>query len=192
MMAARATSRYPPHRNPKSEEMRMRRLVTAIAAVTLLSVQPVLAERRCASLSDQTAFEVQALRSELVVLATGCHGDDNYNAFMRRYQSDMQANERAISAYFQHRYGRAGQTEHDRFVTELANAMSRQGSDLGGDFCPRNGLIFNEVLALESPKQLADFAAGKNLIPASVDVCTPMPAGSAATRKAAGSAKKKS
>jgi hypothetical protein len=170
----------------------MRRLVSAIAAVTLLSAQPVLAERQCSSLSDQSAFEVQALRSELVVLATGCHNDENYNAFIRRYQSDLQANERTISAYFQHRYGRAGQTEHDRFVTELANAMSRQGSDLGGDFCPRNGLIFSEVLALESPAQLADFAAGKNLIPASVDVCTPMASSSASARKAAApSAKKK-
>ena len=121
----------------------MRRFVSALAALTLLSTQPVLAQRQCSSVSDQSAFEVQALRSELMVLATGCHDDERYNAFIRRYQADLQANERAINAYFQHRYGRAAQAEHDRFVTDLANAISRQGSDLGGDFCPRNGLIFN-------------------------------------------------
>jgi hypothetical protein len=169
----------------------MRRVVSAVAAITMLSAQPVLAERQCSSLSDQSAFEVQALRSELVVLATGCHNDEQYNAFIRRYQSDLQSNERTISAYFQHRYGRAGQTEHDRFVTELANAMSRQGSDLGGDFCPRNGLIFAEVLSLESASQLADFAAGKNLIPTSLDVCTPMASSSATARKGAAAAAKK-
>jgi hypothetical protein len=169
----------------------MRRLVSAVAAITLLSAQPVLAERQCSSLSDQSAFEVQALRSELVVLATGCHNDEQYNAFIRRYQGDLQANERVVSTYFQHRYGRAGQTEHDRFVTELANAMSRQGSDLGGDFCARNGLIFTEVLSLESPAQLADFAAGKNLIPTSVDVCTPMPSSAVTARKAVGAPAKK-
>jgi hypothetical protein len=169
----------------------MRRLISAVAAVTMLSAQPVLAERQCSSLSDQSAFEVQALRSELVVLATGCHADEHYNAFIRRYQNDLQANERSISAYFQHRYGRAAQTEHDRFVTELANAMSRQGSDLGGDFCPRNSLIFSEVLALESASQLADFAAGKNLIPNTVDVCTPMPSGPATRKVAAHSGVKK-
>jgi hypothetical protein len=107
----------------------------------------------------------------------------------------LQANERAINAYFQHRYGRAAVTEHDRFVTDLANAISRQGSDLGGDFCPRNGMIFAEVLALESAAELADFAAGKNLVPASVDICTPVSSGNAASRKAAvvpsGPAKKK-
>jgi hypothetical protein len=169
----------------------MRLLVSAVAAVTMLSAQPVLAERQCSSLSEQSAFEVQALRSELVVLATGCHADANYNAFIRRYQGDLQANERTISAYFQHRYGRAGQTEHDRFVTELANAMSRQGSDLGGDFCPRNGLIFNEVLALESAAQLADFAAGKNLIPNTMEVCTPVASNSTTSRKVVASTKKK-
>ncbi|HET6308783.1 MAG TPA: hypothetical protein VFG12_16455 [Rhodopila sp.] len=163
----------------------MRRFISAVAALAILSSQPVLAQPRCASMADQSAFEVQALRSELMVLATGCHDDDSYNAFIRRYQADLQGNERTISAYFQHRYGRAAQTEHDRFVTELANAMSRQGSDLGGDFCPRNGMIFHEVLALDSASELADFAAGKNLIPASVEICTPMPSSAVTARKAA-------
>jgi len=161
----------------------MRRLVSAVTALTMLSAQPVLAQRQCSSVSDQSAFEIQALRSELMVLATGCHEDERYNAFMRRYQSDLQANERAINAYFQHRYGKAAQSEHDRFVTDLANAISRQGSDLGGDFCPRNGLIFNEVLALQSPNELTEFAAGKELVPASVEICTPAATTAAATHK---------
>jgi hypothetical protein len=155
----------------------------------MLSAQPALAQQQCASLLDQSAFEIQALRSELMVLATGCHDDDSYNAFIRRFQADLQGNERAVDAYFQHRYGRAGQTEHDRFVTDLANAISRQGSDLGGDFCPRNGIIFHEVLALQSATELAQFAAGKNLVPASVEICAPMPSRAAPARKAA--AKKK-
>jgi hypothetical protein len=163
----------------------MRRVVSAVVALTMLTAQPVLAQQQCTSLSDQSAFEIQALRSELMVLATGCHDDDAYNAFIRRYQADLQGNERAISAYFQHRYGRMGQTEHDRFVTDLANAISRQGSDLGGDFCPRNGMIFHEVLALQSATELADFAAGKNLVPASVTICAPMPTSAVAARKAA-------
>jgi hypothetical protein len=161
----------------------MRRLVCAVATLSMLSAQPVLAQRQCSSVSDQSAFEVQALRSELMVLATGCHEDDRYNKFIRRYQADLQANERAINAYFQHRYGKSAQVEHDRFVTDLANAISRQGSDLGGDFCPRNGLIFNEVLALQSANELTEFAAGKDLVPGSVEICTPMPTSAAAARK---------
>jgi hypothetical protein len=151
----------------------MRRVVSSVVALTMMAAQPVLAQQQCPSLADQSAFEVQALRSELMVLATGCHDDDSYNAFIRRFQTSLQGNEKTIAAYFQHRYGRAGQNEHDRFVTELANAMSRQGSDLGGDFCPRNGLIFREVLALQSANDLPDFAAGKDLVPASVEICKP-------------------
>ena len=161
----------------------MRRLVSAAIAATLLSAQPVLAERQCTSASEQSVFELQALRSELMVLATGCHENERYNAFIRRYQSDLQTNEKAINAYFQRRYGRAGQAEHDRFVTDLANAVSRRGTELGGDFCPRNGATFDEVLALQSPTELPDFAAGKNLVPASLEICAPPPAAKGKPRK---------
>jgi hypothetical protein len=169
----------------------MRRFVSAVAALTMLSTQPVLAQHQCSSMSEQSAFEVQALRSELMVLATGCHDDEQYNAFIRRFQADLQANERSINAYFQHRYGKAAQVEHDRFVTDLANAISRQGSDLGGDFCPRNGLIFNEVLALQSAAELNDYVAGKDLVPTSVAICTPMPSSAATVRRAASVASRK-
>jgi len=163
----------------------MPRLLGAVMALSVLSVQPGLAERQCASPADQSAFEVQALRSELMVLATGCREDDRYNAFIRRYQPDLQANERAINTYFKQRYGRNGQTEHDRFITDLANAMSRQGTQLGGDFCPRNGLIFNEVLALPLITQLPDYAAGKDIVPSSVEICKPPPAVTTKTHKVA-------
>ncbi|HYZ23229.1 MAG TPA: hypothetical protein VE690_13835 [Rhodopila sp.] len=169
----------------------MRRIVSAVTALTILAAQPALAQSRCESATDQSAFEVQALRSELMVLATGCREDEQYNAFIRRYQPDLQANERAIDAYFKHRYGRNAQIEHDRFVTELANALSREGSNLGGDFCPRNGLIFQEVLTLQTPAQLADYAAGKSLVPSTVDVCTPLPTKSVTTRRMAAATEKK-
>ncbi len=159
----------------------MRRLMAVVSAVSLLGAQPVLAAQRCPA-TDQTTFDVQALRSELMVLATGCHTNEQYNAFIRRYQSDLQANEREISAYFAHHYGRSAQVEHDRFVTDLANAQSREGSQMGGDFCAHNGLIFNEVLSLNSASELPDFAAGKDLVPASVEICEPAPSASGSAK----------
>lgn len=150
----------------------MRRLLLGLAAISAVALQPALAQRQCTSSADQSAFEVQALRSELMVLAMGCHDDDRYNAFMRRFQPDLMANEKAIDAYFKRAYGRTAQTEHDKFVTDLANAISREGTQLGGDFCPRNGAVFNEVMALHTQTELADYAAGKDLVPASLDICT--------------------
>jgi hypothetical protein len=176
-VAARRIPRYPAG-TVYLEENRMRRLMGVVSAISLLSAQPVLAVQQCSSASDQSAFEVQALRSELMVLATGCNDDTQYNAFINRFKPDLQANERAIAAYFSHHYGRSAQTEHDHFVTELANAMSRQGSDMGGDFCARNGLIFDEVMSLPATTDLSDFVAGKQLVPASVEICTPATSGS--------------
>lgn len=152
----------------------MRRFFLGLAAAGALvaALQPAFAQKQCSSPADQTTFEIQALRSELMVLAMGCQFDDRYNAFMRKYQPDLMANERAVNAYFTRKYGRAGQTEHDRFVTDLANAISRQGTQLGGDFCARNGMVFTEVMALRSSSELADYAAGKDLVPATLEICT--------------------
>jgi hypothetical protein len=163
----------------------MRRVLLGLAALGAIAIQPALAQRQCSSPSDQTTFEVQALRSELMVLAMGCHEDDRYNAFMRRYQPNLMANEKAVDAYFRRTYGRSAQLEHDRFVTDLANAISRQGSELGGDFCPRNGLVFSEVMALHSSAELGEFAAGKDLVPATLDICTGSKPTSSSVRKAA-------
>ena len=163
----------------------MRRILSGLVALSFAGAQPALAERQCANLADQAVFEVQALRSTIMVLGTGCQEEDRYNAFIRRFQSDLQANERAVSAYFKRRFGGRAQQEQDRFVTDLANAVSSQGNRFGGDFCPRNGLIFNEVMALRSAAELNDFAAGKDLIPATMQVCNDH-AGPAPASKPAG------
>ncbi|MBN8900965.1 MAG: hypothetical protein J0H57_08020, partial [Rhodospirillales bacterium] len=70
-----------------------------MATLGAVAVQPALAQRQCTSPADQTTFEIQALRSQLMVLAMGCHADDRYNAVMNRFKPDLQANEKAIDAY---------------------------------------------------------------------------------------------
>jgi hypothetical protein len=153
----------------------MRRLILSLAAASALICQQAAAELQCLPPAERAALDVQALRSELMVLATGCAADVQYNAFITRYQPALQANERDIDAWFKRKYGRKAQTEHDRFVTELANAQSSAGSKLGSDFCPRNSMIFQQAMALHSPSELPPFAAGQNLIPPTTDLC-PTPA----------------
>lgn len=139
------------------------KLITLIAAASI-AVQPAIA-KQCPF--DQSSLEVQGLRSELMVLATGCHEDARYNATLRRYQPALQANERAISAAFRAQYGRAGQTQQDRFVTDLANARSESANHMGADFCGHDGLIFNEMAAVQ-PADLAAYAAGKQMMPRAI------------------------
>ena len=162
----------------------MRRLLSGLAAISLLTVQQVEAEQlQCLAPQDRAAIHIAALRSELMVLATGCHNDDNYNAFIRKFQPELQGNEKAISAMFQHKYGRRGQQEHDRFTTDLANAESSASMNLGTDFCGRNGLLFQEVLALGNASDLAAYAAGKDLVPQTLEVCSQVAVTPPAPRK---------
>ena len=168
----------------------MRRLLSSLAAVSLLTVQQAQAELQCLPPQERSAVQVAALRSELMVLATGCHNDDGYNAFIRKFQAELMSNEKDIGAIFQHKYGRRGQQEHDQFTTDLANAESSAGMRLGTDFCDHNGLIIQEVLALRSASELASYAAGKDLVPASLGVCSVMGPPPAAPRRVAASAKK--
>jgi hypothetical protein len=150
----------------------MRRVLSSLAAISLLTVQQAQADLQCLPPQERSAVEVAALRSELMVLATGCHDDDGYNAFIRKFQTELMGNEQAINEIFKHKYGRRAQQEHDQFTTDLANAESSAGMHLGTDFCDHNGMIIQEVLALRSSNELASYAAGKDLVPASLSVCS--------------------
>ncbi len=146
-------------------------MTAGILALSTLGAQQAVAQLQCLSSQERAAFEVQALRSELMVLATGCGDDHSYNAFITRYRPELMANEHDIGAWFKRAFGRRGQQEHDRFVTELANAQASNGSHLGSEFCPRNGQIFSQALALRQSSELNAFAAGQNLFPRSLEVC---------------------
>jgi hypothetical protein len=149
----------------------MRRLLSSLAAVSLLTVQQAQAQLQCLQPQERSIVEVAALRSELMVLATGCRQDDRYNAFIRKYHADLQGNERAVGDVFKRLYGKRAQQEHDRFTTDLANGESSAGMHLGTDFCARNSILFSEVMALPNAMELPAYAAGKDLVPATVEMC---------------------
>jgi len=148
------------------------RLLPSLVAVSLLVSQTAQAQLTCLAPQDRSVIEVAALRSELMVLATGCQADEKYNAFVRKYQPELMGNEKAVDEMFKRKYGRRAQQEHDRFVTDLANVESSTGNhSYGSDFCAHNGMLFNEVMALRDGNDLAAYAAGKDLVPASLEVC---------------------
>jgi hypothetical protein len=160
------------------------RLLPSLAALSLLVSQTAQAQLTCLPPQDRSAIEVAALRSELMVLATGCQADEKYNAFVRKYQPDLMGNEKAVDEMFKRKYGRRGQQEHDRFTTDLANVESSTGNHrYGSDFCAHNGMLFTEVMALRDGNELAAYAAGKDLVPESLEVCTEVAIAPAPERK---------
>ena len=56
------------------------------AAVLLVAPPAALAAQRCADPAEQSVFEVEALKSELMVVGITCKQEDRYNAFMERYR----------------------------------------------------------------------------------------------------------
>ncbi|MBK1658020.1 hypothetical protein CKO45_07230, partial [Paracraurococcus ruber] len=167
-----------PPNQPRRAAARARR-VAALATAAALLAQPALAVPRCSNETDQAVFEVEALKTELMVVATTCKGntEDRYNDFVRRYQQALVASNRALGQYFTRSHGRGGQRQQDIFITELANARSNNARQLGSDFCPRNSGLFDEVMALQGVTDLPAYAATKDLLASGVTAC---PGGQAA------------
>ena len=161
-----------------------RRLVPSlVACFGLVAANAAQAQVRCSSGADQSAFEVGALKSELSVLAVGCSDEDAYNSFVVRYRSELVREDGVVNAWFKREYGRAAQKEYDSYITLLANEQGEQGQHQGSDFCPRNKLVFDEVMALPAPTELPQYAAGKDLVPAEMGSCQPLKAAAPASGK---------
>jgi hypothetical protein len=128
---------------------------------------------RCANETDQAIFEVEALKTELMVVATTCKGpaEDRYNDFVRRYQQGLVVSNRGIGQYFTRSHGKGGQRQQDIFITELANARSNNARQLGSDYCARNNGLFDEVMALQGVTDLPAYAATKDLLSSGVTAC---------------------
>jgi hypothetical protein len=153
------------------ESLPMRRLLPLRLAVLAGFLLPA-ALARGAVCPSRTTFDVAALQSEMMLLATACHDSGQYNAFMRRYRPGLYAAEQSLHRYFLRRYGRGGQAAQDRFVTNLANAQSDAAISQGSDFCPRNAALFAETASLQSRTQLPLYAAGKDALPAGLAPCS--------------------
>lgn len=160
---------------PSVHPARLRRLGAGLLAATLLAAPAAQAVTRCGSAAEQAIFEVQALKTELMVVATACREEDKYNAFVQRYRAELLAADRGMGQHFARTKGRAGQRAHDAYVTNLANARATEAQRLGSDHCQRNVGLFGEVMALPQPRDIADYAAGKDMVPASLGACEAPP-----------------
>ena len=163
----------------------MRRSVCGLMMLAVSFSSAANAQSRCSAPADQAIFELQALKSELTVLAIDCKLDERYNDFVRRYLPVLGPNEKDFSGYFRRSFGGRAQPEQDSYITTLANSQSQDAIHQGVDYCPRNEVMFDEVMALRGPSELVEYAAGKDVVPAAAGACTtpaPLPARAAPAR----------
>lgn len=150
----------------------MRFLMSGLLVAGLLGSQFATAAEQCARPADRTAFDMQGLKSELMVTALSCGVQPRYNAFITRFRSDLGVEEKALNTYFSRSYGRSGQKAHDDYVTQLANEQSSDGLKAGTAFCARNVGMFDEVQALRGASEVSSYVTGKDIIqPVSLQDC---------------------
>ena len=137
----------------------MRLMLTSLVAASLLS-SPIYAAE-CMHATDHVAMDVVALKTQLMVTALTCQADERYNAFVRKYQPDLQREDRSLTSFFTRSYGRSAQKQRDDYVTQLANSQSQNGLKQGSLFCERNVGAFDEVMALRNNGELTEYAAGR-------------------------------
>jgi hypothetical protein len=148
----------------------MSRLFATLVAAALLA--PGIATATCLKPYEGTAINVAGLKSQLMVTALSCDTRDRYDNFVLTFRPTLVREDTALNSYFSHHYGRSWRSEHDDYITQLANVQSEAGIHEGTQFCQDNVGLFDEVLALKTPTALMAFANDKPMLqPIDYDVC---------------------
>ena len=122
-----------------------------------------LAAAQCVRPAEHTSLDITALKTTLMVTALNCKAEDRYNAFVTRFRPELSIQDRELGTYFSRASGRNSRKQQDDYVTQLANSRSQESNRQGGAYCAQNLPTFDEVMALRSGAELADFAAGKSV-----------------------------
>jgi hypothetical protein len=148
----------------------IRTLLAGLGAVAI--VAPALAEG-CVQPAEQSAFQVRALQSQLMVAAIACKQEDDYNAFVRRFQPELGGAWNSLVKHYRRTGGRQHQRALDSYITQLANEQSQDGIRQGSRFCQNLKPLF-QVAMSQQPNSggLAQLATERNIInPLDMPVC---------------------
>lgn len=146
----------------------------AVAGILLagLSCGSSASAAGCGRSPAREAFDIQGLKSELMVTALTCKAQDRYNDFVAKFRSSLLDGEQRLNTYFRSTYGKSSQREHDDYITQLANVQSEHGVQSGTILCAQRMGMFDEVTALDTEHDLASYAEAKDITqPASFESC---------------------
>src|SRR3546814_13289172 len=122
-----------------------------------------------------------------MVAALSCGARDDYNEFVLSHRPSLQKYGKAIRTEFRRRYGKAGNSKLNQFVTRLANEASARSNADRENFCAEatasfqeakvNGATLTNLVTVPASRQVA--SAGCDATPAeprAVSHETPTPA----------------
>jgi hypothetical protein len=115
---------------------------------------PTMRAPICARPAEKDAVDVSALVSQLQLITMTCGTRSQYNALIPRLRPALAT------------------TEHDKYITELANLQSELALKSGDRFCSISSGMFDQVSPLSTVAQLATYAQNKPIQQAlAVDEC---------------------
>ncbi|MBS0966023.1 hypothetical protein JK165_07975 [Acetobacter okinawensis] len=149
-----------------------RLLAAGVLTAGILHGSVTFAASPCGHSPAHEAFNVQGLKSELMVTALSCSAQDRYNTFVAKFRTVLLNEEDKLNGYFRSTFGRSAQREHDDYITQLANVQSERGLQSGTIFCQQRMAMFDEVNALDTGEDLSNYSDAKDVTqPASFESC---------------------
>jgi hypothetical protein len=157
----------------------------ALALAATLCAPVAIGSPRCLTPPERTAFEVRVLQTEMMVAALTCRGvgghdfSAHYAQFVENNREALKVHAGVLRSHFRRSFGAAAETHLDRYVTSLANDLSRASMSGSGTFCPQQGALF-ERAARTGPGDVARFASERAAVhPPGLPVCAASSSGDA-------------
>lgn len=128
----------------------------------------------CARPADMNALKTAAMQQRLMVAALSCGESQSYNNFVRSYQTELQASDKNLQAYFKRVNGKTGTADYHAYKTRLANSSSMAVINDSVGYCASAKAQFEQ--ALDMKVVLATFSSDavidQRFVPCPIGVIT--------------------
>ena len=101
------------------------------------------------------------MQQRLMVAALSCGESQSYNSFVRAYQKELQASDKALQTYFRRVNSKTGTSDYHAYKTRLANTSSMAVINDTAGYCSSAKASFQQ--ALTAKPTLTVFAADTTL-----------------------------
>jgi len=132
-------------------------------ATAIILVPSIASAQVCVQPAEKTAFDIRALQSQLMVAALSCGLQDDYNAFVRKYQGDLATAFRNVHGHFRRTSGSRHQTAVDQYITNLANGQSQLSIARGSFFCREQAPLFQAAMTATNAAELSQVAVSQQV-----------------------------
>ena len=121
------------------------------------------------------------MQQRLMVAALSCGESQSYNNFVRSYQTELQASDKNLQAYFRREYGKTGTADYHAYKTRLANSSSMAViNDMTG-YCASAKASFETALGTKPALAvfISDQSIDQRFVPCPIQTATSEPAAKA-------------